>query len=195
MFPRDTIVFSLLWKYRPLQATDKRDKVFALLGLTTNWQEQPSVLPDYTKSIADTFIHTTVDNIRRSGSLSVLAGELEAVFNRKRLENLPSWVMDWSLPCLATEIERVNSLQMYNSGSGRKTTVRFLPKHGLLEIDAVFIDRVCVVGEVSRHTQLSDTCAVIRACNLLTKPFEQPFQAYPTGVLTMMPFGARLLEI
>jgi hypothetical protein len=181
MFPRDATVLSLLWKFRPLQATDKRDKVFALLGLATNWQEQPPVSPDYHQSIAETFIHTALDNIRRSGSLSVLAGDLEAVLNRKRLEKLPSWVMDWSLPCLPTEIERVNSLQMYNASGGRKGTVRFLPKHGLLEIEAVFVDQVCVVGEVSRHTQLSDTCAVIRACNLLTKTFEQRLQAYPTG--------------
>lgn len=30
-------LLSLLWTFRPLEASDKRDKVFALLGLTMNW--------------------------------------------------------------------------------------------------------------------------------------------------------------
>lgn len=88
----------LLWKFRPLQATDKRDKVFALLGLTTNWQGLPPLLPDYKCSTAITFTNMTINNIRRAVSLSVLAGDLEDVLNRKRESAIPSWVMDWSLP-------------------------------------------------------------------------------------------------
>jgi hypothetical protein len=179
--PDNATVLSLLWKFRPLQATDARDKVFALLGLTANWQGRPPVLPDYRMTIAETFTRTTVGNIRRAKSLSVLAGDLEAVLNRKRLGGIASWIMDWSLPCLPTEIERVNSLGMYNASGGRSGTVRYYPDNDCLEVEAVYIDHVVAVGEVSRHTQISDTCAVIRACNLLAKTFEQRFQKYPTG--------------
>ncbi|KAF1836927.1 HET-domain-containing protein [Decorospora gaudefroyi] len=174
-------MLSLLWKFRPLEASDKRDKVFALLGLITNWQGQSPLLPNYRETIATTFIQTTVSNIRRAGSLLVLAGDLEAVLNRQRLKDIPSWVMDWSLPCLPTEIERVNSLHMYNASGGCRGTVRFDANHALLEIEAMYIDQVVAVGEVSRHTQISDTCAVIRACNLLMKSLEQEFETYPTG--------------
>jgi hypothetical protein len=191
--PDDATVLSLLWKFRPLQASDKRDKIFALLGLTTNWQGRPLVLPDYKKTIAETFTHTTVGNIRRARSLSVLAGDLEAVLNRKRLAGIPSWVMDWSLPCLSTEIERVNSLGMYNASGGCTGTVRFYPDHDCLETAAVYIDHVVAVGDVSRHTQISDTCAVIRACNLLMKTFEQQFQRYPTGTTYTNAFWRTLI--
>ncbi|EMD89161.1 hypothetical protein COCHEDRAFT_1205353 [Bipolaris maydis C5] len=174
-------ILQLLWRFRPLQATEKRDKVFALLGLTTNWQDLPPLLPDYISDTAATFTSTTVSNIQRAGSLSVLAGDLEAVLNRKRLNGIPSWVMDWSLPCLPVEIERVNSLCIYKASASRIGTVRFHPINQLLDVEAVYVDSVTTVGEISRHTQISDTCAVIKSWNLLTKLLEQSNHTYPSG--------------
>jgi len=176
-------LLDLLWKFRPLQATDKRDKVFALLGLTTDWQGLPALIADYNNDATTIFTRTTWGNLRRTGSLSVLAGDLEAVLNRKRLEGLPSWVMDWSLPCLPTEIERVDSLHMYNASGNREGPVRYHPENNALELEAVYIDYVSTIGEVSRHTQISDTCAVIKSWKLLTTPFLQNSKPYPTGEL------------
>lgn len=163
----------LLWKFRPLQATDKRDKVFALLGITTNWQGLPPLMPDYKYSAAITFTNTAIDNIRRAVSLSVLAGDLEAVLNRKRESGIPSWVMDWSLPCLPTEVERVGALRMYDAAKGQKATVRYNPTNQLLEVEGVCIGSVTTVGEVSRHSQISDTRAVIRSWSLLVRSLDQ----------------------
>ena len=176
-------LLDLLWKFRPLQATDERDKVFALLGLTTDWQNLPALIPDYSNDAAVTFTQTTWSNLQRAGSLSVLAGDLEAVLNRKRLAGLPSWVMDWSLPCLSTEVERVGSLHMYNASGTHEGSVGYHPVNQALEVEAVYIDRVSTIGEVSRHTQISDTCAVIRTWKLLTKRLEQADIRYPTGEL------------
>ena len=174
-------LLDLLWKFRPLQATDKRDKIFALFGLTTDWQELPALVPDYSNDAATTFTQTTLSNLLRAGSLSVLAGDLEAVLNRKRLEGLPSWVMDWSLPCLPTEIERVGSLHLYNASDKLEGAFLYHPENHVLEVDALYIDHVSTVGEVSRHTQINDTCAVIRTWKLLTKLFEPVDKIYPTG--------------
>jgi hypothetical protein len=174
-------LLDLLWKFRPLQATDERDKVFALLGLTTDWQNLPASKPDYRSDAATIFTQTTWSNLKRAGSLSVLAGDLEAVLNRKRLEGLPSWVMDWSLPCLPTEIERVRSLHMYNASGDHQGSARYYSANRVLEVEAVYIDYVSTVGEVSRHTQINDTRAVIRHWRLLTKPFEAVRKVYPTG--------------
>ena len=176
-------LLDLLWKFRPLQATDKRDKVLALLGLTTDWQSLPALIPDYNSDATKIFTRTTWGNLRRAGSLSVFAGDLEAVLNRKRLEGLPSWVMDWSLPCLPVEIERVGSLNMYNASGNREGPVRYHPENNALELEAVYIDYVSTIGEVSRHTQISDTCAVIKSWKLLTNPFLQDSKPYPTGEL------------
>jgi len=174
-------MLSLLWKFRPLEATDKRDKVFALLGLTTNWQGLPPFLPDYSSNAATIFVQTSVGNIRRAGSLLPLAGDLEAVLNRKRLQDIPSWVMDWSLPCLPTEIERVTSLHAYNASGSRMGPVRFQQLSQLLEVEAVYIDHVVTVGDVIRHTQINDTYAALRGWRSLTRAFEKTQEQYPSG--------------
>jgi hypothetical protein len=179
--PDATTLLSLLWKFKPLEATDRRDKVFALLGLTTDWQGRARMLPDYSHSIATTLLRTTIGNIQRSRSLLVLAGDLEDILNRKRSEGLASWVMDWGLRCLATEIERVASLKMYSAGGSGDSIIRFHEEPSILEVEAIYIDAVEAIGGVSRHTQISDTCAVIREWNLLMKGFEKRLGSYPTG--------------
>jgi len=181
----DIDLLSLLWKFRPFEASDKRDKVFALLGLVTNWQGDDPMLPDYKWDTGDTFLNTTISNIRRARSLTVLAGDLEAALSRKRLEGIASWVMDWSLPCTSGEAERVSSLNLYNASGGRTGSVRLHPRHSILEVPCRHIGEVVVVGDVSRHTQISDTCAVIRNWNLLTREYGDILSgtdgSYPTG--------------
>lgn len=172
-------LISLLWKFRPLEATDKRDKVYALLGLTTDWQGRPPMEPDYNMDTSKVFLRTTIDNIHRSQSLTVLSGDLESMLNRKRLANLSSWVMDWSLPCLPQERSRVASLGMYNACGGGTGVVRLQQQNSILEIEGVYTDSVAVVGSVSRHTQISDTQAVMREWNLLSRDQEQKRKRYP----------------
>ena len=174
-------LLSLLWTFRPLEASDKRDKVFALLGLTTNWQGRAPVLPDYNIDVGMTFIQTAISSIQRTRSLSVLAGDLDAALGRKRLKGIPSWVMDWALPCLPQEVDRVNSLRIYNASGGRSSPVRLHQLHSILEVEGVYIDDVVAIGEVSRHTQITDTCTIIREWNLLMRTFEQEFARYPNG--------------
>ncbi|ORY08964.1 heterokaryon incompatibility protein-domain-containing protein [Clohesyomyces aquaticus] len=178
---KDVTLLSLLWKFRPLEASDKRDKVFALLGLTTDWQGMPPLSPDYSADVGAVFVQTAIRNILMSASLSVLSGDLEATLNRKRLTDIPSWVMDWALPCLPVEIERVQSQKMYNASGGRTSEVSFHHRHSILHVQGLLVDQVIAVGDVSRHTQISDTCAVIRQWNLLAMAFEEKRGNYPSG--------------
>ncbi|KAK1911514.1 hypothetical protein P3342_012815 [Pyrenophora teres f. teres] len=142
---------------------------------------RPPFLPDYSSSAATIFTQTTVGNVRRAASLLPLAGDLEAVLSRKRLQDIPSWVMDWSLPCLPTEIERVTSLHAYDASGSRKGSVRFQPSSQLLEVEAICIDHVVTVGDVSRHTQINDTYAALREWRSLTRTFEKTNAHYPSG--------------
>ncbi|KAF2640184.1 hypothetical protein P280DRAFT_507725 [Massarina eburnea CBS 473.64] len=135
-----TTLLSLLWKCRPLEATNKRDKVFALLRLATNWQNQPPLAPDYNLDVGATFVQTSITNIQRSQSLTVLASDLEAMLNRKRATGIPSWVIDWPLPCLPTEIERVASLNIYNASANQTSTVHLHHHHPILETEDILIN-------------------------------------------------------
>ncbi|KAF2259443.1 hypothetical protein CC78DRAFT_562621 [Lojkania enalia] len=189
----DVTLISLLWKFRSLEASDKRDKVFALLGLTTNWQGIDAMAPDYRLDVGTTYLQTALSTIKSSGSLSVLAGDLDAGLGRKRLKGIPSWVMDWALPCLPVEIERVDSLNMYDASGGHAGTVRFHRLHSVLEVEGAYVDDVFSVGEISRHTQISDTLAVIRQWKFLVKELEAKFPTYPNGCTYQEAFWRSLL--
>ncbi|KAF9733344.1 hypothetical protein PMIN02_001855 [Paraphaeosphaeria minitans] len=177
----DIDLLSLLWRFRPLESTDKRDKIFALLGLVTNWQNRPAMLPDYQMDVNTAFLGTAANTIQRTMSLAVLAGDLDAVLNRKRVEGLATWVMDWSLPCLPVEIDRVSSLGMYNASGGHSSPVRLHLQHSILEASGCYVDYVIAVGEVSRHTQISETLAAIRSWHFETKRHQGLRSSYPTG--------------
>lgn len=177
----ETDMLSLLWRFRPLESSDKRDKVFALLGLVTNWQDKPAMRPDYQMGVGTTFVQTAASIIRRTQSLTVLAGDLDAVLNRKRVEGLASWVMDWSLPCLSVETERVNSLGLYNASGEHTSPVRLHEQHSILEASGSYVDYVIAVGEVSRHTQINETLAAIRSWNLEMQRHQELRGSYPTG--------------
>ena len=174
-------LLSLLWKFRSRESSDKRDKAFALLGLTTDWQGMAPIPPDYRKSVERSFIHIATDTIQRSKSLSVLAGDLDSGLGRKRLQEIPSWVMDWALPVLQVEVERVHSLNMYNAGGRQSGPIRFHEFHSILDVEGIYISRVVYVGDISRHTQISDTIAVIRQWNHLIKKAQDKFIKYPSG--------------
>ncbi|OTA93661.1 hypothetical protein M434DRAFT_30798 [Hypoxylon sp. CO27-5] len=86
-------------KFRHREATNPRDKVFGVLGLT---DDIPKYIIDYERSVADTFSLATVECIKRSGNLDVLSHVLPKSRSAARSgakpidHGLPSWVPDWS---------------------------------------------------------------------------------------------------
>jgi hypothetical protein len=75
-------------KKDPVNATDPRDKVFAILGLA---KDDMGLQPDYDLTCAEVFTEVTIAMLR-SGQIEVLS------FCRPHLNNLrlPSWVVDWT---------------------------------------------------------------------------------------------------
>ncbi|KAH7370669.1 heterokaryon incompatibility protein-domain-containing protein [Rhexocercosporidium sp. MPI-PUGE-AT-0058] len=73
-----------------LNATDPRDLVYALLGIATD-AEELHIIPDYTKTCQMVYTDVALSYLTR-GDLQLLG----ACQFPKDLENLPSWVPDWS---------------------------------------------------------------------------------------------------
>ncbi|KAK7415574.1 hypothetical protein QQX98_005820 [Neonectria punicea] len=72
-------------------ATNPKDKIFALYGLSQKLQKSMPQ-PDYTQSIAEVYTRATVAIMEQDNSL----WPLENLWSENRRDDLPSWVPDWS---------------------------------------------------------------------------------------------------
>ncbi|KAB2111674.1 hypothetical protein AG0111_0g1732 [Alternaria gaisen] len=73
-------------------ATDVRDKVFAVLGLVTDWQGNPPTVPDYNLPPKEVFIQATIRDIQGTSSMRALIG-----INTSEITRVPSWLTETSL--------------------------------------------------------------------------------------------------
>jgi hypothetical protein len=84
-------LFLLLRATNGCQATDARDKVFALLVLSSE-KDQSVICPEYTKAAVEVYTAVAKHLIRSEESLNVLM-----YFKPSELPGLPSWVPDFNL--------------------------------------------------------------------------------------------------
>jgi hypothetical protein len=87
---------SLLHLFRDREASDPRDKVYALLALLPDQAARAIIQPDYTISASEVFQKTALTIIQQSQSLSIIAADLGVQL--KYRQGLPSWTPDWSAP-------------------------------------------------------------------------------------------------
>ncbi|KAJ4286158.1 hypothetical protein N0V90_013507 [Kalmusia sp. IMI 367209] len=86
-------IISLLTTFRQRDATDPRDKVYALLGITSTNIGDFGVTIRYDRSVAETYTETAIGIIKFTRKLSIL-DLLKPVASP--IPHLPSWVPDWS---------------------------------------------------------------------------------------------------
>ncbi|KAL8305589.1 hypothetical protein RB600_008464 [Gaeumannomyces tritici] len=101
-WPLDALLVTTHAKF---QASDQRDKVYGILGLATEWQDEtahPAALrPDYSLDVADVYQRATRFLLEKGSSLSMMAisrGTNGNLMDGQKLHelNLPSWTPDWS---------------------------------------------------------------------------------------------------
>lgn len=132
-------LLQLLRNFRNRNASDRRDKVFALLGLVKFWGGVAPLAPDYDQSLAAVFLETTKHLIRSQRSLAVLSGTKTST---KRLtQGFPTWLTDWSHGAPAREADRLSAQHMYKAAGDVVMGVRL---HGstLLEVKGFAVDRI-----------------------------------------------------
>jgi hypothetical protein len=95
---RNVSLLELLERFRGYKTTDPRDKVYALLGLSSD-SKIIGVSPDYSKSQEDVFAGVAAAIIAHSKTVQVLSYAEKIPFDTSQtLKNhmLPSWVPDWT---------------------------------------------------------------------------------------------------
>lgn len=132
----------LLRKFRNRDASDKRDKVFALIGLVNFWGQDQPLTPDYGLRLSKVYWKTTKHLIRSSNTLAVLSG---TTASRKQISaGFPTWVTDWSYRPSSDEADRLNSQHLYKAAGQAMDGVNI---HGqtLLETKGFCVDQISMV--------------------------------------------------
>lgn len=106
----DLTLLRLLQRFRNRQASDSRDKVYALLSLAKTNAGGPQIVPDYTLSDREVYTQATIGIIQESQSLAVLSTDI----GRKFRQDLPSWVPDWSTPGAQSNDIRADAVRLYS---------------------------------------------------------------------------------
>ncbi|OPB42126.1 hypothetical protein A0O28_0032430 [Trichoderma guizhouense] len=138
------LLYRYLCMHNRRDATDARDKVYALLSLIKLGNNPSFIYPDYGKGLEDVYITTARMLIQESGSLDILSAA-----GRLRNDNFPSWVPDWSIRNEFNEDEtQINALLMYDATLGAKASVKFPENNNaLLEVEGIILDDVAVLGD------------------------------------------------
>ena len=141
-----------LVRSRGFKATDKRDKVYSLLGLVGRYaQEKDELLPRYREdqSVAETYIDAAICILRDSDDLRLLSCVDGPRFQRHETGRLPSWVPDWSCE-LPTGQRATTGYEPYSASGSlimRKPEID-LPNL-TLTLRGLWVDRITKAGEVT----------------------------------------------
>ncbi|KAL8342806.1 hypothetical protein RB598_004259 [Gaeumannomyces tritici] len=101
-------MLSLLQEFGSRDATDERDKVYALMGLAgTN--NPVAISADYAMSVKDVYKQTAVSLLDSTHALAFLAGNQ----TRKNRRDLPSWVPDWGAIIEPGDRARATVIDLY----------------------------------------------------------------------------------
>ncbi|PVH68697.1 HET-domain-containing protein [Cadophora sp. DSE1049] len=142
-------LLDLLRKFRSRLASDKRDKVFAFLGLG-NLSRQEPIKVDYTMTNCEVYQEAALGLIRDTSSLQVLMCGSEW----QEGSQFPSWVPDWSAPIpypglLAARLRQVSS-GLYQASKGKAPEISIYGEPALFHLTGIAVDRISRVGEIMR---------------------------------------------
>ena len=132
----------LLRRFRNRDASDKRDKVFALIGLVNFWGQDQPLTPDYGLRPSKVYWETTKHLIRSSKTLAVLSGTTAS--EKQISAGFPTWVTDWSYRPSSDEADRLSSQHLYKAAGQAMDGINI---HGqtLLETKGYCVDLVSMV--------------------------------------------------
>ncbi|KAI1123638.1 HET-domain-containing protein [Nemania abortiva] len=169
----------LLYYTRFFEASDPRDKVFAILGL---WKSKRGdragkidIRPDYNKDLLEVYIEATTAAIQESGNLDILS--LVEGPRREATSRLPSWVPDYSQGAQLYPIVQPSAPSPYQLRLHANFKAPEDPKMRLLVVDGFEIDVVEEVGPT--YSDIMNGDSELRS--LLNMLLTYPQTHYPTG--------------
>ena len=131
-----------MW-FRRMLASDPRDKLFALYGLTDSLKHPVHFTINYQKDVADAYQQFTIKLLRDTHNLDILSITRRT---SESLLDLPSWVADWS-DSDASDVALIGQIaSRFRATGNSRYHAKFLKQYTILVVDCHFIDRISDVG-------------------------------------------------
>ncbi|KAI1647730.1 HET-domain-containing protein [Daldinia loculata] len=153
-------LLSVLFRYRILDATDPRDKVFGLNALIKSELSGTRALqPNYNVSTTELYTAVAKEILEYSPNLNLLS--VPRRFSGAGPCNLPSWVPDWTntrltAPLGLANYSDINELSFTASGLSKPEIVLDTDSN-VLGVQGHRVDRITAVGTVLRLEHLPRT--------------------------------------
>jgi hypothetical protein len=136
-------LFDLLLSHKSKMASEPKDKVFALVGISSSKESFGPI--DYTMSVRQVYTHTAKHIIQTSGRLDVICAKQQN-FNH---HDLPTWVPDWTRPLQKqnpTIVGLHHSTQDFLASGATSSNVKFVGDEDVLITSGITIDKVQRLG-------------------------------------------------
>ena len=148
-----TKMMDLLNESLDFQCSDKRDKVFGLLGIATDTgSDDEGIRPDYESSVEEVYRRFVVWEIKKNHSLRSLSCASD---RSKSVYLLPSWVPDFSQLQNTTNLMRFEKRVNFNATKKSKPQARFSDQGDVLYLGGQAVDSIHLVGETEYTDLLS----------------------------------------
>jgi hypothetical protein len=140
----------LLWAFRNREATNPRDKVYALRSLVSDWHNGHALIPDYRLSVRGVWAQTLEESLSRN-DLTILTGK------RSRTPDLPSWIPDWNqwtdggntINTIDIETaEQQHKMYDYYHASRDKVINDYYLEDATLALSGIHVDEITTISQV-----------------------------------------------
>ncbi|ROV96639.1 hypothetical protein VSDG_05603 [Cytospora chrysosperma] len=176
------------------QATNARDKVYGLLGLTSE-PFRAAVVPDYSKSVTGIYTETSRSIININGRLDILSTNTAS--DRKMQPPLPSWVSDWALG--ASRPSTLNKTGVYSACGLLAAQVNPASPPEVLDAGGFHVDTIVSVtepvGQGFANTDVSVRSVVRQIADHLKRFISRRVRAIPTDSRYAMAHLRRSLQL
>ena len=139
-----TKMMDLLNESLDFQCSDKRDKVFGLLGIATDTSSgDEEIRPDYESKVEEVYRRFVIWEIKKNDSLRSLSCASD---RSKSVYLLPSWVPDFSQLEHTTNLMRFERRVNFNATRKSKPQARVSDQGDVLYLGGRAVDSIDVVG-------------------------------------------------
>ncbi|KAL8771407.1 MAG: hypothetical protein Q9209_003075 [Squamulea sp. 1 TL-2023] len=145
---RETGLLRLLTQFRHCEATDPRDKVYALLGMASDMPDDANLKPNYAKPVAEVYRDLVEFIVTKDRNLDVL----RACQISGPEHDLPSWVPDWSIASSVQALHSFASTFPGRASGNSAADVRFPEDSATLVAQGVLVDIIRKIEDPTINT-------------------------------------------